>query len=173
MNITQYLSQLKEWSNHSNYTILYSTETEELSARTLNSKIKGKRNLYFIIEDTNNNIFGSYHSILPNEKEYKQHSSEDQHHFIFTLHNPHNIQPTRYYPTDHNDHISYLYQEYDINNVFNVQYCYGIVSRNKAFVYENIIKYYKDIPQPPGCILLIGNANCFIDIKHFYIIEMK
>ena len=173
MNISQYLTTLKEWSGYTTPTILYSTETEELSARTLNSKINGKRNLYFIVEDMNNNLFGSYHSHLPTEKEYKQHSSEDQHHFVFTLHNPHNIPPTRYYPTEHNDHISYLYQNDDINNVFNVQYCYGIVSRNKVFIYENIIRYYKDIPQPPSCILLTGNANYFDDIKHFYIIEMK
>ena len=173
MNIKQHITQLQEWSGYSNFTILYNNEMEELSARTINSKISGKRNLYFIIEDINNNIFGSYHSIIPNEKEYKQHSSEDPKHFIFTLQNPFSIQPSKYYPTQHNDHVLYLYQNYDINNVLNVQYCYGIVSQNRVFLYENIINYYQNIPRECGCRFLTGNVNYFTEIKHFIILEMK
>ena len=170
MKVQQYIQYLKEWSGKETCTIIYSNENEELSARIVNSKIQGKKNLYFIIEDCQGNIFGSYHSFIPTEYEKKVHQQEDHHHFIFTLKNPYNILPTKYLPTEHNDHILSLYQNYDINNVMNVQYCYGISTQRGVFLYENIINYYQNIPSQ-GCCFLTGTANTFLDITHFLIVQ--
>ena len=172
MSIGNYLEKLKEWSCHEKYSILYNAENEELSARLINSKIQGKSNLYFIIEDINGNLFGSYHTFIPSEKERKVNVTEDPKHFIFTLKNPFNIQPSLFTPKESNDHIISFYHDYDIRNVLNVQYCYGIVAQNKVFLYENIIRHYNDVPSDCGCRLLTGTANTFVDIAQFFIIQM-
>ncbi|KAL7715933.1 TLDc domain-containing protein [Entamoeba marina] len=171
MSIDSYYKYLLDWTNTNSTNVLFDSENEELTSRTIYSKINGKNHICFIVTDENNNIFGSYHTVIPIANKFIG-EKDDQFHFIFTLCNPHNIPPTRYFPSKTNDDILKIFNSDDIRNVVDIKGAYGIVSNNKVFIYESIISRYVDIP-PKGPLLLIGNANVFVNMKRFVVLEMK
>ncbi|GAB1226960.1 hypothetical protein ENUP19_0314G0010 [Entamoeba nuttalli] len=171
MNIDQYISYLKEWSHLSNTTILFDSAIDELTARNVYSKISGKTHIYFIVEDSFGNVFGSYHNYIPQQDETVGYE-KDPDHFIFTLHNPHNTEPSKYEPNNNNNDLIHTYYNYGINNVLNIQHAYGITSNSKVFVYESIINYYINIPNN-NPRLFTTTVNCFVNMTRLLIIEMN
>ncbi|KAL7720955.1 TLDc domain-containing protein [Entamoeba marina] len=54
------LSVLKEWSQLDNATVLFDSDLKGNGFRTLDKTVFGKKNLYFITFDFNNNVYGGY-----------------------------------------------------------------------------------------------------------------
>ena len=59
--IIYYIPLLEEWSGLNFNQILYDSEIDERTNKSLNHKIFDKNNLYFIVIDSKNNIFGHFH----------------------------------------------------------------------------------------------------------------
>ncbi|ELP93004.1 hypothetical protein EIN_051890 [Entamoeba invadens IP1] len=162
---------LKSWTGLSQCTTIFDSENDELTARGVDSKITGKTNIVFLVEDTRGNVFGSFHGIIPPPDKLIS-SKDDPKHFVFTLKNPHNIPPTKFPVKDTNGDVLHVYDSSDCRNVFNVQSAFGVTCDSKVFVYESIINGYTNLP-PIGCRVLVNDNNKFFDIKRLIILQFN
>ena len=79
------LKTLETWSEHQVNNVLYDSDIDGKDSSIFRNKIMNHNQLYFIIIDSNNNVFGHYHSGIINKID----SSDiyDSNIFIFTLNN--------------------------------------------------------------------------------------
>ena len=78
------IDKLKEWSSKSSLHLLYDNKKTTFTREKCLEVLKNKSDVFIILEDTNGNMFGSYHHIIPNELGVW---ANDQQHFIFSLRN--------------------------------------------------------------------------------------
>jgi len=76
------LKTLETWSGHQVNTVLYDSDIDGKDSSIFRNKIMNHNQLYFIIIDSNNNVFGHYHSGVINKINSRIHDSNI---FIFTL----------------------------------------------------------------------------------------
>ena len=80
-----WIDTLKQWTGYSNCKVIYDSETNELSGDMLFLSLRLVSTVTFIIETTDGDIFGSYHTIIPTKQNCFV--ANDPHHFLFTLKN--------------------------------------------------------------------------------------
>ena len=67
--IIKNIPTLEEWSGLKYHQILYDSEIDGKSSEIFRKKIINHSHLYFIIIDSNNNVFGHYHNSIINNIE--------------------------------------------------------------------------------------------------------
>ena len=66
---------LKEWSGMDSFTVLYDSLRDYKDDKKFKKKIMNHSNLYFIVIDENNNIFGHYHPSEMSEMWSQEHKN--------------------------------------------------------------------------------------------------
>ncbi|KAL7714487.1 TLDc domain-containing protein [Entamoeba marina] len=91
-NYSECIELLYQWTELHSYSVLYNSNTMELSARTFNSMIEGHKNVMIIIVTTRKYVFGCFCSNIPHPAPRIIQVKNDAHFFLFTLNNPLNIR---------------------------------------------------------------------------------
>ena len=80
------ISTLEEWSKKKFDKILYDSDRDGIEETTFGSKVLNQKQLYFIVIDSNNNVFGHYHPGII-DKVYAGYfeNNNDDNLFLFTL----------------------------------------------------------------------------------------
>ena len=100
------ITQLEEWTGTRITSVLYDTETDEVSSRCINTRIRGRSNLAIVVVTGEGYVFGSFHPDLITFAEDKFYGRYRQHNgFIFTLKNPRGVPPERFFPTKQGDYL--------------------------------------------------------------------
>lgn len=90
------IEKLKQWTGKESVAIIYDSNTDNLNARELNSKVCGKGNVSFIIMGTDDECFGCHHT---DPIEFPKATSitmkTDNHFFLFAFTNAYNLKIKR------------------------------------------------------------------------------
>ena len=122
--------------------------------------------LYFIIIDSNDNVFGHYNSCIIDKTDS---NICDSNMFIFTLNNNGRCEIKKFNNKDVNNAYTCIY-----NNNSYYYSCYGYyiyqIDTNNSYIYEYIDDYFSGIEKTT----LTGNyfPNCFTT-KRIIVIQMK
>ena len=174
---------LEEWSGHKYKEIIFDSNNEKYIELlpTFSSKILYHRHLYFIVIDSNDNVFGHYHDgeIDNGDKESSEEDDDgcdcyDPHIFLFTLNSngrsgveKFDKKYLRTYTNIQND-----YSFYHICNDDEGSCCYvSTIDTNDSCIYADDLKNsFKGITKDK----LIGEADCdeFI-VRKLVVLEMK
>jgi hypothetical protein len=99
---------LKNWTGKQNWKLLFRASSDGKSAKIFHQKCDNQGETVIIIKSDNNCLFGGYTSI--SWRSVSKYVADTKS-FIFTLINPHNVQPTKYPCTNRlksiYDHPSY------------------------------------------------------------------
>ena len=76
------MDKLEGWIENECVAVLFDSDIDGKNSLILSSRIKNKSKLYFIVVDSNNNVFGRYHS---NEIEKADQNYSGKPTFMFTL----------------------------------------------------------------------------------------
>ncbi len=71
--IVNNFNKLEEWSGLKYHQILYDNDIDDKSPQIFRNKIMNHSHLYFIVIDSNDNVFGHYHSTLINKIVFVSH----------------------------------------------------------------------------------------------------
>ena len=112
---------MKQWTGYSNCKVIYDSETNELSGDVLFLSLRLVSTCAFIIETTEGDIFGSYHTIIPTKQNCFV--PNDPHHFLFTLKNKLNTPHEQFKVFSQNNRLLDIYGGKDswvmgVNNGF-------------------------------------------------------
>ncbi|ELP90783.1 hypothetical protein EIN_026420 [Entamoeba invadens IP1] len=123
---------LCKWSSSQQCRIIYTTERFEFSTKAIWSVLHGRRNVMCLVVTDNDDVFGSFHSLIPERRSAIV--SNDKKHFVFTLRNSFNIQPTRFFQNSTNENQMIIHRDYQNSWVFGVGYGYHIRSEGKSYI---------------------------------------
>ena len=169
-----YRSILQQWTSKNRFRIIYDTDYEELSFRTLNSKIKGMKDVMFIIETENGSCFGSYTATkIPHirREETNTFLGKDPGFFVFTLRNPYNIQPMKFTKKDNTKTIMYWQQPNEFDAIISAILCYRISERFEVKIMNQFKDFYED-PTGLGDDIFTGNHEPESNgVKRFIVVK--
>ena len=124
--IHQYLQKLTEWTNKVTSSIVFDSHVNQSFDKAIVQNANSFKNLMFIVETDAGNMFGSYHTIIPN-KPGKWVVTDDKH-FVFTLKNPYETQPMKFRPIVEETYALWFYKS--STSLYSVQsFCH--ISTNK------------------------------------------
>ena len=66
--ITNNLETLETWSGHKVNTVIYDSDVDSKNCQTFRNKILNHQHLYFIVIDSNDNVFGHYNEVTISKK---------------------------------------------------------------------------------------------------------
>ena len=118
---------LKEWSGMEYNTVLFDSDTDGDDYKLFHSKILKHSHLYFIVIDTEGNIFGHYHPSMIDKiwKRDLEENNEDDNIFIFTLKNKENSVAQRFIQTGYSQ-VATCTLEWGFWSVSNHDYYDGV-----------------------------------------------
>ena len=97
--INEYMETLREWTGKTSFKLLYDSSNDGLIPAAFNCMTSSITNLMTIIITQDNCIFGTYNVFPvphPPAKGETGYIDKDPDYIVFTLKNPHNIQPTKF-----------------------------------------------------------------------------
>ncbi|EKE41606.1 hypothetical protein ENUP19_0041G0128 [Entamoeba nuttalli] len=100
---------MKQWTGFKEMKLIYDSSQQFFDSRGFNEKVCGRKNLLIIVV-SGKSIFGSWHSkqIPKEKKDGFVYVKNDENHFVFTLRNIYNINPTKFLPREVNHHSKSL-----------------------------------------------------------------
>lgn len=110
-HILTFRPKLEEWTELSQFTVLYDSATDEYTARAFNSKVTGHEHVMLVVVTADDNVFGSYNGKhVPTKTEAKVTKTGyfvdcDEDFFIFSLKNPANTPPQIYVSHKHSESL--------------------------------------------------------------------
>lgn len=163
-----YYHHLQEWCGKTHSRIIYEgtiSDAEEYWNIT-----KNLSNVMIVIQTSDDYFFGSYHSNLPSKQD--EWIKMDQHHFVFTLSNPHELKPQKFVPLKNNYQLYYVYNDNEKENILWVNYCYWITCDNIVYVWHHFPDYFNDT-YGLGGKLFLGDVDWDnpYEIKKIYLLE--
>ncbi|EDR25275.1 hypothetical protein EDI_034480 [Entamoeba dispar SAW760] len=164
-SMVDYISYLKQWTNKSHFKIIYDSSIDELSLRGLNSKIKGLTDVLLLVETDNNDLFGSFTATRVPIVRHEEHTTffgKDPGFFVFTLRNPHNIQPIKFIKKDCYKTMMFWNQPNELDAVISAILCFRISDGGKSMIMNQFKDFYDD-PTGLGDDVFTGShePSCF------------
>ncbi|ELP86132.1 hypothetical protein EIN_327890 [Entamoeba invadens IP1] len=154
------LELLKKWTGMRNLRVLYDKSMPEVDILQFNTAICGKKNMMVIVNAEDGSVFGSYSSIeVPPPVNWIK---KDSGHFLFTLVNHKNIEPTRFYPLKLGNSV-YIFQNDYMISVLAVQGAFKINIRTESTFASKFPVFYNDTTK-------LGNA-LFVDTPDKFAIK--
>ena len=93
--IEPYYNQLISWSGLMTFSPIYDTNSNEQTSSAINSAIRNRKNILIVITTTEGYLFGSFiEKEIPNAKSQLQYVKDGINHFVFTLKNSFQTEPT-------------------------------------------------------------------------------
>ena len=168
----EYIDQLEEWSSLKCSDVLFDSNVDDWSIKTsvLNKRIIGKKQLTFIIEDEDNEIFGYYLNTQIIE-EYKKRQKVDNKSFEFNLQSKDNrlSKPMKFEIINLNYGIRLHYVTDEILITLGDIHLMKQNKKNKNYCYEYIHRYnYHEIENA-----LCGKTFLKFHPKRILVIQMQ
>ena len=158
------LKTLETWSGKKYSEVLYDSDIDGKDSSIFRNKIMNHNQLYFIIIDSNDNVFGHYHSSVINKIDS---SIYDSNIFIFTLNSNGRCGIKKFDNKDGNNAYTCIYND---NNYY--YSCYGYViyqiDTNDSCIDDYIGDRFSGIEKT----ILTGNTDYFTT-KRIIVIQMK
>ncbi|EMS12945.1 hypothetical protein KM1_086340 [Entamoeba histolytica HM-3:IMSS] len=155
----KFYEPLKEWTSKQTFKLIYDSNSDGLTACSFNTLLKGKENILLMAFTKKGYVFGSFHSIIPNDKSM---ISNDLNHFLFSLSSPYLIEPTKFIGNG----ILHLHDDSEDNNVVDIFSGYSIYSNNTVMVYSSFDSTYNS-----NSLNLVGKSNSKVIITKFIAFE--
>ncbi|GAB1225627.1 hypothetical protein ENUP19_0257G0055 [Entamoeba nuttalli] len=95
---------------------------DEITGELLFKIVKDKRNIMFVITSTSGNVFGSFHSKIP--QKMNSYVFKDKHMFVFSLKNSNKTGEVCFIPRETNHHLLFFPREKD--SLFYILGCWDI-----------------------------------------------
>ena len=146
--------------------VLYDSDIDGKDSSIFRNKIINHNQLYFIIIDSNDNVFGHYHSGVINKIDSRIYDSNI---FMFTLNNNGRCGIKKFDNKGGDDAYTYIY------NSDNYYYCYDgydicQIDTNNSFIFDYIENYFSGIEKT----ILTGNYfPDYFTTKRIIVIQMK
>ncbi|ELP94614.1 hypothetical protein EIN_497940 [Entamoeba invadens IP1] len=136
------LSIVSSWVGHTRALRVFDSEHDELNSEALWNKIKGRRNLMFVVVTTEGNVFGSYHSIIPHSQGSWVSSDDDQ--FIFTLRNSSGTPPTIFRPKQMTHRLLHISKSTTKKKLVWISDAFKIQNDDKSYISSSFSRFYND-----------------------------
>ncbi|EDR29117.1 hypothetical protein EDI_287470 [Entamoeba dispar SAW760] len=109
VGLSKYETVLKQWIPSIRMKLIYDSSQQFFDSKGFNEKVCGRKNLLIIVV-SGKSIFGSWHSkqIPKEKKDGFVYVKNDENHFVFTLRNIYNINPTKFLPREVNKYSKSL-----------------------------------------------------------------
>lgn len=128
--IHKYLQTLSEWTGKVSSTIVFDSQVNESFENTIVNKASTYKNLMFIVETDGGNMFGSYHTMIPNK--VCKWTVNDDRHFVFTLKNPYETQPMKFRPIVEESYPLWFYK--NSTSLYSVQSFCHISTTKQCYI---------------------------------------
>ena len=156
------MAQLEAWSGQKYSEVLYDSDIDGKDSSIFRNKIMNHNQLYFIVIDSKNNVFGHYHSSVINKIDRDIYDSNI---FIFTLYSNGRCGIKKF----NNKNVNAYTYIYNDNRYY---YCYGYricqIDTNNSGISNYIEDRFSGIEKTT----LTGNTNNFTT-KRIIVIQMK
>ena len=127
-----WIDTLKQWTGFANCKVIFEQNENELSGEMVFLSLRLVSTVTFIIETTDGDVFGSYHSIIPTRQNCFV--ANDPNHFLFTLHNKYGTPHEQFKVLPHNHRLLDIFSGND-SWVMGVNNGYWIHSKsNRCFI---------------------------------------
>ena len=157
------ISKLEEWCGYQMNSVLYDSERDGKDGSTFRQKILHHDKLYFIVIDSENNVFGHYHPTLIEQADTQYISNGI---FIFTLNSNGRSEVRRYTSTSEQTY-TYIWSDNDYYKC-NYDYMINSIGYKKSYISTSIRDTFNNIT----INTLTGQPNYFITTR-IVIIQMK
>ena len=159
------MNKLEEWSGKKYSSVLYDSGVDGRESSIFREKVKNHNQLYFIVIDSNDNVFGHYNpSVIDKIGE----SIDDNNIFLFTLNSNGRGGVKKFNRKDGNT-STFIYNDY---NYYTCGYDYNICQTNinESCIEDNITNHYDGIQKTA----LTGNCKPEkFTTKRVIVIQMK
>ncbi|GAB1222669.1 hypothetical protein ENUP19_0121G0020 [Entamoeba nuttalli] len=148
------LESLKQWTNCTQFQIIYDTRVEEFTIQQIQRILYGKDNIVLLIQTVENDLFGTYHSQIPTKRIVQQPQQfsnwigkSDENIFLFSLNN-HNSpnNPLKFLSKALTETCLCLNtNESHFEIVLWISYCINLLkplNSSKSFVFHSIKDYF-------------------------------
>ena len=157
------MTQLEEWSGKKYSEVLYDSDIDGKDSSIFIKKIINHKHLYFIIIDSNDNVFGHYHPSVIN----KISSIFDSNIFIFTLNSNGRCGIKKFNYKGGKKAYTYIYND---NDYYNCSYVIGKIDTNSSRISSSIGDCFSGIEKTT----LTGNyLPDNFTTKRIIVIQMK
>ena len=162
------VEMLKEWTGFKSYDVVFESNTSDIDLFEFNGNVCGRNNLMLLVFSDDGSIFGSYTSVqVPQPSNWVK---KDMGHFVFTIKNPYNVPPTRFYPTKPGNSV-YIFQNDYMISVVAIQGAFKINIKMDSVYSTKFSKFYKDTVGK-GASLFVTNPEKFT-IKSIMALEFN
>ena len=175
--VTENIKTLEEWSGHQMNRVLYDSDKDGKDSSIFREKIINHEHLYFIVFDSNDNVFGHYHDGVIDrisKDEEDGDSFYDPHIFIFTL-NSNGRCGVQKFDSNYATSFTCIQNDYGFYNIGNDKkggcYYFSQIDTNESCICEdNLNNSFKGITKN----ILVGESDCDeIIIRKIVVLEMK
>ncbi|KAL7722763.1 TLDc domain-containing protein [Entamoeba marina] len=154
---------LKSWCGHTEYKIEYDSSIHGFKTQTLNEKIEKKGNILFLYQTNANSIFGSYHTVpIPFARDRSSTKpyfvNNDQSHFVFTLQNPSNYPPSRFFRHFVKDSLVVHPPHSNYNDIIAIDHFFTLKQPNELWLQQKFPVFYN---LPTGLSITLFTGDCF------------
>ncbi|ELP85403.1 hypothetical protein EIN_086850 [Entamoeba invadens IP1] len=165
------ITVLQGWTGKMSYRMLYDSSRDGLIPAAFNTTTSSVTNMMTIIITTDSHIFGTFNSFAvppPPVNSDTAYIEKDPNYFVFTLKNPHNIQPTKFGRKKISTTLRISPSDGDA--VMGASDCFSIFTTNSYFI-PTFGSYYLD-STGKGADLFVGShyPTRFV-VKRMYAIQ--
>ena len=164
------ISLLKQWTQKKTFSLLFDKSQSEFTRENICGILKGKKDVIILFESIDGDIFGSYHSILPNDlSEW----CNDSQHFAFTLRNKYELKEK--YNAKENNKYSLMICDFmedddeSLSSILESGYFYTVTMEEKCSINPSFGSYYNGVSK--FGIDVFGKDSTKIELKSIVIIE--
>ncbi|KAL7716714.1 TLDc domain-containing protein [Entamoeba marina] len=164
---TNSFKMFSQWTNYTTTTLLFSSEIHDMSPGVIWNKIKGRTNIMFIIITDVNDIFGSFHGIVPEQQGSWVWNDNKQ--FLFTIHNQYHLQPTQFKPKRTTHSLLNISSKNYKKKLFWISDAFRIEVDDNSYISSSFDRFYID-PTGIGASIFTNTvypetfslASCFV-----------
>ena len=176
--IEENIEILEEWSERQVDNILYDSDRDGKDSQTFRNKIMNHQHLYFIIIDSDNNVFGHYNEVTISKTNYEY--TRDEQSFMYTLNNNNRcgIKKFQLKSTEY-DHSVYIKGEAGNSNYYfcgnggSYGWCEVISIGNNSSQLCDMSKSYEGINKTDLIGRDPGTQRIKFTTKRLIVLEMK
>ncbi|ELP90320.1 hypothetical protein EIN_505560 [Entamoeba invadens IP1] len=149
----KYYTTIAQWTGLKHGGEIYNSLKDGVSTQIINERICGKKNILFLIITNEGYSFGAFISgLIPSPKPHPEYVKDTSKHFVFTLNNPFNTEPTALKRKEKKGMTLCVFPNNDHTNVLEIKKCFSIKNDGKSVVSPFFNQKYDDTTQYSSCL---------------------
>ena len=139
----KYKKILCKWTQYETYELIYESEVDGYTSRSINMNINGKRNVMILIVSDNGSIFGCFNSFeIPKAQKEDQWIIDDNDFFVFTLRNKQKTQPMKFTLKEGIEKSLVISPNTSRLWIIATHACFGLKQMDKNYIANNFCENY-------------------------------